>query len=408
MEKKVIPSFYGFGISVDEMYKIAGEDRLVRSGVKINTPDTCNWACPYCYVGSPEFQDRPRLKKSELKGQMSPFEDSAWLQKMKGWLQQEIEEGVRTITINGTFEPTMSPELINVLEHCKEKGIHATVVTNGSLLTDELIEILDKMEVSILLKMNVPMVANTDERYETFCEIMAQLSGKKGEVRKIYEDQKNIIEKLIKAGFNSSRKAGQTRLGVESVISSRNIQYLPELVSQLRELNIYAHIEVIKDQGFAENQKYLLVTKKEIQNLFEKVRECDIQMGYEDWVDKPPYIAGTCYQNLCRVDLHADGNIKPCPGIDIVLGNLNESPLKEVLKNKSLHVIRNLEKYIEGDCRECEEFKKRLCYGGCRGTVYQTLVKKGFSEYECLVASDPSCWRVREILDNGQSSDIFA
>ena len=60
---KPIPVFAGFRSSVDERYQFAKDNRLFRLGVKVNTPDMCNWACPYCYVGAQKFADRPRSEK---------------------------------------------------------------------------------------------------------------------------------------------------------------------------------------------------------------------------------------------------------------------------------------------------------------------------------------------------------
>ncbi|WP_214483798.1 radical SAM protein [Bacillus sp. SM2101] len=404
---KPIPSFYGFKVGVDENYRVASENKLLRLGVKVNTPETCNWACPYCYVGNPDAKDRPRILKPEGVDDYNPYKDKDWAEKMKGWIAQGMEEGVRAVTINGTFEPTTSPDYLEILEYCQSNGVQVTLVTNGGFLTDELIKKLYDLGVSLLTKINVPLVEEDDTQYEEFVGIQKVLSGKLGDEKEIYEYQKNLIYRLMEAGFNTSPSEGQTRLGVESVIAANNLPYLPDLIAQLRSWNIYSHIEIIKDQGFAKNQQFLQVSKHQIADFFEEVRKQDVTNGYEDWSPKPPYVAGVCYQNLIRVDLHANGEVKPCPGVETILGNLNDKSLKDILKDKNLNIVRNLETYIEGDCSDCELFKTRECYGGCRGTVYQTLKTHGYSEYECLVASDPSCWRVKTILNDGTSSDLF-
>lgn len=400
---KVIPKLAGLETSIEEMYKTSKTNKLSRLGVKVNTPIMCNWACPYCYAGSDEFKERPKLECNEN----DPFHDKDWDKKMIGWIKEAIEQGVKDITINGTFEPLTSPKLMQIIKFCSESDVRVTLVTNGTLLTDKIIDELYENNVSILTKMNVPMVDELNENYIKFCEIQKHLSGRKGTCKEIYEYQKGIIRKLIERGFNTGSNEKETRLGIETVISSKNIEYIPELVKQCREMNVYSHVEIIKLQGYGKQYEEFQVTKKQLQQLFEKVRDNDINMGFEEWQPKPPYIGGTCYQNLVRLDLLANGEVAPCPGIDIILGDLNKNSLQGILNNEDLKIIRNLDKYIEGDCKECELFESKVCYGGCRGTVFQTLKNLGLSKYECLVGSDPSCWRVRKVLNNGLSSAIF-
>ena len=404
---KSIPKLLSFETPKEKYYEIAEENKLLRLGVKVNTPVACNWACPYCYAGSSKTSDRPKVEENLYYKGIDPYKDKEWAKKMKNWIDQAIDIGVNTITINGTFEPATSPDIFDIIEYCINKGIYTTLVTNGTLWKyDELKKLYD-LGICILVKLNVPMVDNTDKRYAEFCDIQKNLSGRKQDSITVYEEQKKLIENLIEIGFNKKVKNECTRLGVESIIARNNIKYLPELVQQFRRLNIYSHIEVMKLQGFARNNPNLQVTKLEMKELFKKILDNDIADGYEPWDIKPPYVAGTCYQNLIRVDMKADGNIAPCPGIDLIMGNMNEKKLSDILKNEDLKIIRNLTKYIQGDCKDCELFKKKECYGGCRGTVYQTLLNHGCSKYECLVGSDPSCHRVKKVLDNGLSSDIF-
>ncbi|HBC84112.1 MAG TPA: radical SAM protein [Clostridiales bacterium] len=407
MERRKIPQLLSFELSKEEIYNNAKENKLLRLGVKVNTPLACNWACPYCYAGSSENSDRPKIKENLYYKGIDPYKDKNWLEKMQNWIRQGIEMGVNTVTINGTFEPATAPDILNIIKFCRENNIYTTLVTNGTLWSYEQLEELYNLGICILTKLNVPMVDEKNENYKLFCDIQKELSGRKQDSKTVYEEQKKLINDLIKIGFNKHVGNNCTRLGVESIIAKNNLKYLPDLVKQLRELNIYSHVEVMKLQGFARNNPNLQVTKSEIKQLFQNILDNDIASNFEPWEVKPPYAAGSCYQNLVRVDLKADGNIAPCPGIDLILGNMNENKLEDILKNEKLKIIRNLEQYIQGDCKNCELFKNKECYGGCRGTVYQTLANNGCSEYECLVGSDPSCHRVKNVLDNGLTSDIF-
>ncbi len=403
---KNLPTFYGFKVNLEDRYEFAQQRRLFRLGIKLNTPNVCTWSCPYCYMGSSNADDRPRLLAGEELAGEGLNKDPAWAERMKGWIRQGIDLGVKAITLNGTFEPTTSPNYMEIIRFCRENDLWVTLVTNGSTLNRARLEDLYELEVNILTKINVPMVHQDDPRYNLFCEIQKELSGR-GNAQETYEFQRWLIEEMIDVGFNRTLDPAKTRMGVESVITTSNIEYLPELVLQLRDQNIYAHIEVTKVQGFAHNNRYLAPSKAQLQGLFEVLADQDKSIGFEPWEPRPPYVASSCHENLFRLDIHANGTVRPCPGVEVTLGDLNHDAMAEIVRHDKLDIIRNLEHYIEGDCRNCELFQTRECYGGCRGTVFQTLKSQGFSEREALVASDPSCWKVNRVLDNGTSADIF-
>ncbi len=404
---KKIPKFKGFNLTNEDFAAMAKTNQLFRMGIKVNTPVACNWACPYCYVGSPEFKDRPRVQKMK-NSILEPFKDPEWPSKMKGWIDQGHALGARAVTINGTFEPTTAPHHMEIIDHCVSKNLLVTFVTNGALVDEVKLDELNARGVNVLTKLNVPMVEADDPRYEKFCQIHKTLSGAGGTPAESYEKQKNLIRRFMATGFNRDCPVGETRLGVESVITQLNIEYLPELISQLRENNLYSHIEVTKVQGFAKNNEYLVVSKERLEKFFYQILDQDIAQGFEAWIPKPPYVAGVCYENMMRVDVHADGNVKPCPGIETNLGNLYETSFREILESQWLTVVRNLGEMIQGDCKSCELMKNKQCYGGCRGTAYQSMKNAGKDEWECLVASDPSCPRVTKVLDNGLlASEIF-
>jgi radical SAM protein with 4Fe4S-binding SPASM domain len=79
----------------------------------------------------------------------------------------------------------------------------------------------------------------------------------------------------------------------------------------------------------------------------------------------------------------ARGDVMPCVGVTIALGNIRQQPLAEILKNSE--IVQNLKNYrttIKGPCGTCE--KSEECYG-CRGAAYQMT-----GDY---LASDPTCWK---------------
>jgi radical SAM protein with 4Fe4S-binding SPASM domain len=81
--------------------------------------------------------------------------------------------------------------------------------------------------------------------------------------------------------------------------------------------------------------------------------------------------------------VNAYGNVMPCVGIDLPVGNIRKNKLADILRDSE--VIQDLRRYqttIKGPCATCE--KSESCYG-CRGAAYQLT-----GDY---LGSDPLCWK---------------
>jgi radical SAM protein with 4Fe4S-binding SPASM domain len=82
------------------------------------------------------------------------------------------------------------------------------------------------------------------------------------------------------------------------------------------------------------------------------------------------------------VYIKPNGEVWPCPFIEVNCGNIRETPFSLIWYNsKVLNQLRNREKLLKGHCGECTY--KKLC-GGCRG--------KAWAETGDYLAEDPSCF----------------
>jgi radical SAM protein with 4Fe4S-binding SPASM domain len=77
------------------------------------------------------------------------------------------------------------------------------------------------------------------------------------------------------------------------------------------------------------------------------------------------------------------GDVMPCVGLEIPIGNIREQALRDILKDSEvLEDLRDHTHTIKGPCASCADAE--TCYG-CRGAAYRWT-----GDY---LASDPSCWR---------------
>ena len=89
-----------------------------------------------------------------------------------------------------------------------------------------------------------------------------------------------------------------------------------------------------------------------------------------------------CGDFFCRID--SNGDIFPCPFLEMKVGNIFEADLKEIWKNPLLKKLRYLSwgTNLKGICTSCSH--KEICNGGCRSRALEV-----FGEIE---AKDPLCW----------------
>ena len=89
--------------------------------------NSCNHGCAFCSYrlvhghNSEQFDAKSKISKERL--------DTL--------IQELIDEGVRAVELTGGGEPTLHPELPNVIEKLSRAGVKTALVTNGSVLTPE-------------------------------------------------------------------------------------------------------------------------------------------------------------------------------------------------------------------------------------------------------------------------------
>jgi radical SAM protein with 4Fe4S-binding SPASM domain len=82
------------------------------------------------------------------------------------------------------------------------------------------------------------------------------------------------------------------------------------------------------------------------------------------------------------VYIKPNGEVWPCPFIEISCGNIRQSSFSKIWREAPLFIdLRNRENRLQGQCGKCEY--RRLC-GGCRGRAWAVTGNH--------LAEDPSCF----------------
>ncbi|WP_310600926.1 radical SAM/SPASM domain-containing protein [Desulfobulbus sp.] len=338
---------YNLEFTADEIRAAAAADRLL--SLEIEFSRQCNFRCAYCYV-----EDR-----TAAAGEMSRRE-------IKEVLLQARELGARKIIILGG-EPSIYPHLVEMLRFLGGLGLEIELFTNGTGITDHLAGVLAEERVRVVVKMNSRDAAIQD-----------RLAGKKGAFGII----DRALERLRRAGYPSQ----ELFLAASTVICRQNLVELVELWQWLRARRIEPYFEVLTPQANALNNTWLNVEAAEVRELFTRLALLDRERFGREWEPQPPLAGNRCMRHQVSCLVTARGEVMPCVGVTIALGNIRHRRLAEILKHSQ--VVRNLKNYremIKGPCGTCE--KSGECYG-CRGAAYQMT-----GDY---LASDPTCWRNAE------------
>ena len=306
----------------------------------------CNLRCIYCYASS---------------GQ--PMENELSLEEIFNVIDQAVDMGARKIIVLGGGEPLIYPHIFDVIDYILAKNVVVDLFTNGTYIDEHTAGELYRRKIAISMKMN-----------SRTAEVQDLLAGK--------QDTFTAIEK----GFAALKGAGYPdkdhTLGIETIVCRQNIEEIPGLWRWARKQFIIPYVEMMTLQGRASENLSLAVSNEEVRTLFEELAAIDSKEFGRKWEPLPPLAASRCARHEYSCTVTSVGEVNPCPGVSIAIGNIREQSLKNILHTSTvIHELRNIRQNIKGQCSQCSHNK--LCYG-CRGHAYQVTGDH--------LAEDPICW----------------
>lgn len=299
--------------------------------LNIYLTNACNLTCTHCFMKAGK----------KLKDELTVNE---WVRV----LNEFALAGGKSVTFTGG-EPLMNPDFKTIIEAAHEKGIQSTVLTNGILWTDELI---DQMS---------PLIA----------EVQISIDGVDDEsnakVRKagIFE---HLVNHVIRFANNG------VRISVATTFTHENIETADRYVELVNRINEATHNKVY----FKLTKKILpgretQYTEEENRKYKARIREIgnliDVNAKYQSFMEghTPNLVARNC--GFGGLSIAADGNVYFCNRVLEVTsqGNVKEQPLSFFLeKGESAHFATGVDQ-VE-PCRNCP--LKYICGGGCRIDEY--------------------------------------
>jgi AdoMet-dependent heme synthase len=332
----------------------------------------CNLACRHCWVTALRRTSAPEPEVSFA--QYRDFIDAA------------IPLGLGYVKISGG-EALLSRDLVlSLLEHAGAREIQTRLETNGTLLDEEVAEVLarNRAQVSISLDGSTPALH----------EYMRMVPG--------------CFDAAID-GLDNTRKYG---VPVEIVMSvyRRNADDVEAMVDLIRSLGLKRprlklNPVMASGRGRVMERRGERLSADELQQFIKQLetryRESDIPVTVSaepafhslDYITKGLVGGGSCgFRNL--LGILADGSISFCgmgyEHSEYVFGRLGKCSLEEMWTGhpRLLKVRAQVPGQLEGVCGNC--ILRSACQGGCRSNAYDV--------FGSITAPSPGC---QEFYDAG-------
>lgn len=315
------------------------------NSMEINPAHSCNLRCKYCYA-----QDGSH-DKSGIMGKITAKKAVDFI----------IENSNDTEKLYIAFiggEPLLNvPTIKFILEYStkeakrKNKQIVFSTTVNGTLLTPEIMKLLDDYDVKSMISLD-----SIDQGTNDFLRPMANGEG----------SYRKIMENGWKSMLSRSKKSA-----IRSTITPTNIRF-SETAKEFYEFGFYhVHVEEVKSENedfiFSDEEKEILKQEyiRLAQYLLKKIIDGH-DLSSKPLLDQfsnihnrtPKYFYCGAFKN--SVGISANGGIYPCDGLmweTYKLGTFDQG-----INNTRLNILKN--KYINNQkCKSC--WARNLCGGGC-------------------------------------------
>ncbi|MEZ3514106.1 MAG: radical SAM protein [Lachnospiraceae bacterium] len=356
--------------------------------VDIDVTNACNYDCIYCCADAKH-----------------KFDDELTLAEIKMLVDELYNWGVMDITFAGG-EPFLRNDVMDIMEYANQKrGLNATIVTNGSLLTEENLKSINELK-------NVNLLISFDSAEQQIYD----------RARKSCRGEENFNKVLANIKYAAHEKMS---FSIALVLNKYNISDFYNTYEKMTDIGV-SNIVVLKFIAASRGKKYESVLEvgydawKEFLIKMTKEKEsgrltrCQlsiacpweiylplIQAGYNQqavesiWNYKSPLILDSyrsfrelgCHAGVTNIYIAANGDVYPCSIAghqkELCCGNIREQGIKQIWNQSELLMkLRSMKvDNISNRCKNCDICE--LCGAGCRiRAFYQTNDLEG-EDYLC-------------------------
>jgi radical SAM protein with 4Fe4S-binding SPASM domain len=325
--------------------------------------ERCNWHCKHCYQ---EDNSQDELTTEQL---LDVVRQLVFMTEQWGLPQRRVR-----LSLTGG-EPFIRKDFMELLEAtCRQTRFRVTILSNGSMLTPEIVRRLKAMGVS-----NYQVSIEGLEQYNDF-------------IRGPGAFQKTV------AGIKLLRQAG-IEVQVSLTMTRENLGQIPALCEQMIDLDV-GHINTrrLVPLGSGASLEGGILTPQEVKAYYESATLKNYQysqqgsrfriaLGCESGINNEQQIFPGALKHHCGVRdgrllvLMANGDVVLCRRLPLVIGNVKKNSLFEIFYSSNLYwELRNLNN-VHPSCRKCTNYQE--CFGGAVCMSHAYFGKAHVPDFQC-------------------------
>jgi len=303
-----------------------GRPHLINFQIELTSK--CNERCVHCYIPH--------------KFKLFNITDELYY----STLEQLSKMGVLSVTLSGG-ECMCHPKFKEYLKAAKDYDFYVNILSNLTLLDDEIIGIMKDSNVS---SVQTSLYSMIPEHHDAITQLKGSFYKTRDNILKLIENNLPLHVSCPTMKGNKDDYSDVLKWCGEHKIRAQTdyimmAQYNHETENLANRLSVDEAGKVISDvlEGDIDYQKAILSP--------DFVKRCN-----EAEFNPERRLCGAGVSSCCMV---ANGNVYPCPGWqEMVLGNLNETPLQEIWNNsEKIKWLRGLKMKDlgGGECCKCDK-----------------------------------------------------
>jgi radical SAM protein with 4Fe4S-binding SPASM domain len=322
---------------------------MPKYNINWNVTRACNLRCKHCYYDA----------ATPLDDELSTEQAFALLDDIAATFGDNVR-----VTLGGG-EPLMRKDLFEIIEYGKERGVSLVLASNGVLLTEDVARRLKAAGIN-------EVIIAIDGTQQTHDSIRGN----------------GVFEKTVR-GARACKSAGMSVV-IDPCIMEQNEHETAEILDIAEELGarqcrIFHYIAMGRGEveipdaeldcgRYARNVQQLYDEQTKRSNL-----EICTTQACQYWVVlnrkegegyKVPefyyHEAPGCRAGISMMSIKPNGDVVPCPLLEVKAGNVKDQSLREILDSEVFTNLKSRE--VKGRCGICKF--KELC-GGCRVRAYR-------------------------------------
>jgi radical SAM protein with 4Fe4S-binding SPASM domain len=279
----------------------------------IGLTDYCNHKCIFC---NSEFATADTSRVHTIDREV-----------LVSFLRDAQKFGLRAVTICGSGEPLIYPEIEQILYDIHNIGLDIGIFTNGAMLTERVRKAI--LETCTFVR----------------CSINASNSREHETVHRVHGQFEKIVDN-VRCLVNEKKKIGNVlpTIGAQFVFYEENYHSIVEAAKLWRNVGIdYFEVKpLIEGEGSSVGTKVFSASDKEEvrkqMRLAEELETSSFQVytkygQYLNTISEEKRAYRTCYGHALSANLWSDGNVFICPNHESdkdIIGNIYENSFEEI------------------------------------------------------------------------------